>query len=99
MANEAWKSDSEGYFLEMAQGAKKDYSIDWIDFIPTDTLSALELTVAAGVTQVGNTEINGKVSKFILHANGAKGLYACSAKMTPGTGVPIEVIPFRVVVR
>lgn len=99
MTENAWKTDSEGYFLDMNAGAKKDYSIDWADFLPADTISSIEMTIAVGITQVGNTEINGKVSKFILHANGGAGVFACQAKMTPAAGVPVEIIPFRVVVK
>jgi len=96
MAENAWKQDSDGYFVEMIEGEKKDYSLQWDE---ADTINSMEMTIGSGITQVGNTEINGKVSKFVLHANGGKGVFSCQAKMTPGAGVPIEILPFRVVVK
>ena len=95
---QAWKNDSEGLYLEMDLGEKKDYSIDWTDFLEGAAIGLVETTIAAGLTQVGPVVVNGNISKIVLQAAGNAGVYACSWKLTFGTGNLIEILKFRVLV-
>lgn len=95
---DAWRTDSEGHFVDMNAGARKDYSLDCTDLLGAEDLAAAEISLPAGITLAGNPEINGKVVKFYIHANGAAGKYSCSALIS-GSGTFVETIPFRVVVR
>lgn len=91
----AWKRDAKGLYMELLQEARKDYSIDWTDWLASDTIASAALTLAAGVTQAGNCEIAAGLVKFTLVATGAKGDYAASLKMTSAAGL-IEFVKFRV---
>lgn len=95
MVENAWKTDAKGRYISLYQGARKDYSPDWTDWLGGDTLSTAVLTVGSGVTQAGNCEIAGGVVKFILVAGGATAEVACSLKITSAAG-NIEFLKFRV---
>lgn len=99
MAENAWRNDANGRFIEMYLNARKDYSIDWTDFLNGDTIASVVLTVGAGITQAGNCEINGGIVKFILVATGPKGEIACSLKIVSAVAALVEFVNFRVVVR
>ena len=94
----AWRSDYKGRFIQMSRNARKDYSIDWADWLGSDTIASTEITLDAHLTQAGNTEINGKVAKFTLVTGAVAGEWACVFKLTSGDG-NIEYVPFRVIVR
>lgn len=94
----AWKVDAEGYYIEMDQGEKKDYSLDWSDFLGADTIAApVVWTLNANVVKIsqGETSAAGQIR---LHASGTKGVWACSAQMTSVGGL-VDIVPFRVVIR
>ncbi len=92
----AWQEDSAGRFIEMRSGAKKDYSIDFGDWIGgDDTLAAAVWTIPTGVTKVSE-EVAGMVAKVTLLA-AAVGAYLCECRITTGAGL-IEIVPFRVIV-
>lgn len=93
----AWKVDSEGYYVEMLQGEKKDFSMNWADELGTDTIQGAVLwTLDANVTKVSQAEAS-PVGQVRLHASGVAGTYECSAKMT-STGGLVDIVPFRVVI-
>lgn len=95
----AWKEDSDGPYIEMDQGEKKDYSLDWTDYPGLVTLAAVTWTLDANVAKLSQAE-NGKVTQVKLHANGAKGVWPCSLSWEEAVGgVPKEVFPFRVVIK
>ena len=48
----AWKTDAEGYFIELDVGEKKDYALDWTEFLAGDVIATVVWTVPAGVTKV-----------------------------------------------
>lgn len=96
MAESTWKRDSKGYFIEMYQGEKKDYSLDWTDFLGSDIISTVVWTLDPAVIKLLQNETT-KVGQVRLHANGAAGVYACSAKMTSASGL-VDINPFRVVI-
>jgi len=95
---QAWKFDTEGLYLQMDLGEKKDYSIDWTDFLEGAALNLAEVVIGAGLTQVGPVVVNGNISKVVLSAAGAAGTYACNWKLTFGAGNLIEILKFRVLV-
>lgn len=91
----AWKKDGQGYFIELALGAKKDYSVDWSDFLADgDIIDPVVWTVPAGVEK-SDEVLDGHVTQAKLKALAA-GVHACSVKIT--TASVIETIPFRVIV-
>ena len=94
----AWKSDSEGPFIEMDLGEKKDYSLDWTDYPGLVTLSNVVWTINANLQKITQAEV-GKVTQVLLFANGLKGVWPCSLEFTDVSGVPKEIFHFRVVVR
>jgi hypothetical protein len=94
--NNAWKHDAEGFFIEMDAGEKKDYSLDWTDFLGVDNISTVVWTVPAGVTKLSQAETT-KVGQAKLHASGAAGVYACSVTMS-SVGVLVDIVKFRVVI-
>ena|SRR3990167_1721377 len=95
---DAWQTDYKGQFIRMWANARKDYSLDWTDWLGADTIGTTELTLDSHITQAGNTEVNGLVAKFTLVATGGAGEWSCSFKLTSGAGL-IEYVPFRVIVR
>jgi hypothetical protein len=94
--NNSWKRDAEGSFIEMDANERKDYSIDWTDFLGVDTVATVVWVVTAPVVKLSQSETT-KVGQVRLHANGAAGVYACSATMTSAGGL-VDVQRFRVVI-
>lgn len=95
----AWKKDDKGYFLEMVLGAKKDYAVDWSDFLPAnEQIAGAVWTVPVAKLAVTDQVIAeaGKVCQAKIEAL-AVGEHACSVVVsTPTINQPL---PFRVVVR
>jgi hypothetical protein len=95
----AWKQDAEGLYIEMLAGEKKSYSMDWSAELGAAAIATVVWTLPTGVTKLSQAEAS-PVGQVSLHATGAAGVYACSVKMTSNgaSGVPTDVVPFRVVI-
>lgn len=99
MTENAWKNDGKGRYIHLYQSARKDYQVDWTDWLSNaDALASAQLTLAAGVTQAGNCELAGASVKFTLVATGDLGEYSASLKITTSAGL-IEFVKFRVKIR
>jgi hypothetical protein len=99
MADNAWKEGSGGYQIKMVRGARKDYSVDWTDWLGDNALTSAELTLDENIAQAGQLEISGKVVKFTLIAAPNAGAWWCSLKITSNSGNGlVEILPFRVMV-
>jgi hypothetical protein len=93
----AWQYDAAGRFIEMTQGAKKDYSMNWSDWLNAgDSVVTAVYVIPAGLT-ISDTEVESPVSRFVLDAV-TVGVYSCAVTMTTANGLR-EVIRFRVVVQ
>ncbi len=92
----AWKFDTEGYYLEMLQGEKKEFSLDWTDDLGSDTIQSVVWTLDSNVTKVSQAE-SSPIGQVRLHASGIAGTWKCSAKMTSAGGL-VDIFPFRVVI-
>lgn len=91
----AWKKDAKGYFIELALGAKKDYAVDYSDFLDAaDGITGAVWTVPAGLEK-SDEVIEARVAQVKLKALQA-GEHACSLVIT--TPIIIEPLPFRVIV-
>ncbi len=47
--------DAVGYWLPVSPGAVLDYSVEWLDWIGTDTISSVVWTVPTGITSSAPT--------------------------------------------
>lgn len=90
----AWKLDAQGYYIEMEVGERKDYSIDWEDFLESLAITASAFTLGAGLTKVSE-EISGDLTKVTINADTA-GTHSCSHLLTFGAAGFKEVTLFRV---
>jgi hypothetical protein len=95
---QAWKRGKDGYFIEMAPAARKDYGLDLTDFLGAEQLATCEVTLDQNMTQAGNTEISGNAAKFILVAGATIGKWPCSIRFTGSDGL-IDFVRFRVKVK
>jgi len=93
----AWQKDGKGFFFEMDKDEKKDYSLDYTDWLAliSDTIATVVWTIPAGITKISE-QVTGAVAKVVLRAD-TLGTYSCSMKLTT-TGTLIEILNFRVIV-
>jgi hypothetical protein len=96
MADNAWKHDAGGYYVEMRKGGTKDYSLDWADWLGADTVAGAALDVPTGLALASTPAVNGKVVQFVIIA-GAAGNYVCKFTLTSAAGL-VEPWSFRVLV-
>ncbi len=67
----AWKSDSRGYYLEMLVGERRDWSINWAEYLPAaDPITSAVWGGPAGVT-ITNETVAGKVTQAYLRPTAA----------------------------
>lgn len=93
-----WKSDSDGAFIELVVGQKKNLSIDLTDYWPgTETLNAPTWTGTAGVTFSGGGVDALVAQKYVQGV--AVGEHACSVLLASASGNYAEPFAFRVIVR
>ncbi len=95
----AWRRDTEGWYIEMFATARKDFTIDWTEWLDGEAVASAQLTLDANLTQVGNTEIAAGLTKFTLIAAGIVGDWRCSMKLITASAGNIEPLPFRVRIR
>ena len=97
--HKAWKKDELGDYVEMNATERIPYSLNCTDLLVAgETISTVELTLHANVTQFGATQVNGNFITFILVASGAVGSWNCSCKIN-GSIALIKILPFRVKIK
>lgn len=92
----AWKKDSIGYFIELPVAGKKDYSIDWSEFLPVGTV----ITDAAWNGPAGVDITDKVIAQLVTQAKiraVQAGEHPCSVTITWAGGV--QPVPFRVLVK
>jgi len=96
---DAWKQDRKGWYIEMQPLARKDYSLDWTDFIVAGVISTAVWAVGSGVSNAGES-LAGAISQIWLLAGATPLTVQASCTITlTGSPALVEVFAFRVIVR
>jgi hypothetical protein len=97
MTQNAWQQDVTGLFITMNVGEKKDYSLDWVDWLALtgDTLQSAAWTIDSNVTKISEVIVGNTVAKVVLQTTAAVGIFSGSCKMTTVGGF-ITIQPFRI---
>lgn len=98
MAESAWKKDTQGYYVEMVVGSKKDWELNWSDFLPAgESIDQANWNVPAQVTATGHL-VTGKVTKAFLQPT-AEGVHKITVTIeTPGDTY-IQPFSFRLIAK
>jgi len=97
-ATKLWKQDSDGPYIDMRVGQKKEIGVNLADFWPnTETLATATWSGPAEITFSAGGIAGLQAKRSILAT--AVGEHACLVVCSSGSGGWVEPIPFKVIVK